>query len=188
MTADFEERVLRGDVHYKLQIQLHEIKPDDSHLILHSARAWDKATHPWLDLADVKLTSTMPRDVVRDTRYSMYNCPMSVAVPGPVWSIYDYNSIAYLRSRVYPGSKAMSSIYPASETSAEDLVTYCISVCTGRRKGSGTDAKVSLTVTGRTFTIRRYHQGCFTEPIFIKGSQERKKNISLGPGSLVVPG
>ena len=132
-------------VQYRLQIQLHEIKPDDSHLILHPARAWDQATHPWLDLADVKLTSLLPSDVVRDTRCSLANTPLSIVLP-PAKTIYDYSSVAQLRSKVKMDPNAVSSIKPSS---GEGFSIYCISVTTGDRKGAGTDANVTLTITGK---------------------------------------
>lgn len=150
LSGDFEERMSRDGVQYKLQIQLHESKPGDSHLILHPARAWDQATHPWLDLADVKLTSLLPCDVVNDTSCSVENLPLSIAVP-PAKTIYDYSSTAQLSSKSYSGSKGVSCVKP----SGEDLSTYCISVTTGNRKGAGTDANVSLTITGKaaSFTL-----------------------------------
>ena len=147
LTTEFEERISREGVRYKLQIQLHEIKPDDSHLILHASRVWEQATHPWLDLADVKLTSLLPCDVVSDTRCSMGNVPSSIVIP-PAKTIYDYTSLAHLRSKIYPGTNTLACRKPAS-TQGEDLSIYCISVTTGDRKGAGTDANVTLTITGK---------------------------------------
>jgi len=165
LATDFEDRMSSDGVQYKLQIQLHEIKAHDSHLILHAARNWDQATHPWLDLADVKLTSLLPSDVVRDTRCSLDNAPLSIVVP-PAKTIYDYNSIAYLRSKVYSGSNALSSIKPASNP-GENASIYCISVKTGNRKGAGTDANVTLTITGKDlyYKIRSRINGCFQSSV-----------------------
>lgn len=145
LTTEFEERMSRSGVNYKLQIQLHEIKPDDSHLILHASRPWDKKSHPWLDLADVELTSLLPCDVISETRCSVDHIPLSIVVP-PAKTIYDYSSVAYLRSQTYPGSSTLSSRCPKE---GNDLSIYCISVTTGKRKGAGTDANVTLTITGK---------------------------------------
>lgn len=145
------DQVSQGAIKYKLQIQLHEIKPEDSHLILHAGRAWDEKSHPWLDLADVTLTSLLHVDVVERTRCSMDHHPPSVNIPSAE-TIYDYNSIPYLRSNVYPISRMMSSSKPRTKESEEQAtseVSYCIRVKTGNRKGAGTDAKVSLTITGK---------------------------------------
>ena len=147
LTTEFEERISQEGVRYKLQIQLHEINPDDSHLILHASRVWDKATHPWLDLANVKLTSLLPCDVVSDTRCSMGNIPSSIVIP-PAKTIYDYTSLGHLRSKIYPGSNTLACRKPSSNE-GENLSIYCISVTTGDRKGAGTDANVSLTITGK---------------------------------------
>ena len=102
LTSEFEERMSDGGIQYKLQIQLHEIQHEDSHLVLHASRVWDQVTHPWLDLANVKLTSLIPLDVTESTRSSLENMPSS------------------------------------------------LSVFTGDRKYAGTNADVTLTITGKT--------------------------------------
>ena len=148
------KRISQGPIEYKLQIQLHEIKPDDSHLILHPSRAWNQGTHPWLDLADVTLTSLLPIDVVERTRCSLSHHPVSIDIPSPAETIYDYNSIPYLRSKIYPTSNLMSSSKPRRKESKEQACSgarYCIRVRTGNRKGAGTDAKVALTITGKIY-------------------------------------
>ncbi|KAJ7337200.1 arachidonate 5-lipoxygenase [Desmophyllum pertusum] len=151
LIPEFMKRISQGPIEYKLQIQLHEIKPDDSHLILHPSRAWNQGTHPWLDLADVTLTSLLPIDVVERTRCSLSHHPVSIDIPSPAETIYDYNSIPYLRSKIYPTSNLMSSSKPRRKESKEQACSgarYCIRVRTGNRKGAGTDAKVALTITG----------------------------------------
>ena len=150
LTADFEERMSGDGIQYKLQIQLHEIQPDDSHLVLHPARAWDHATHPWLDLADVRLASLLPLDVTECTRSSLENMPLSLSLP-PSKTIYDYTSIAHLRSKFLSDpSKKCSMVRPSKLRSEEEgLSIYCISVFTGDRKKAGTNANVMLTITGK---------------------------------------
>ena len=131
---------------YKLQIQLHEIKPDDSHLILNAARNWDQSTHPWRDLAEVKLSSALPTDVISQTRFSLENLPSSIVVP-PTKTIFDYGSLGRLQCKGYPGLDKLNSMKSTLE--GEDLSIYCVSVTTGKRKGAGTDANVFLTITGK---------------------------------------
>lgn len=138
-----------GGIQYKLQIQLHEKQPDDSHLVLHAARAWDHANHPWLDLAEVSLTSLLPFDVTECTRYSLENIPLSLSLP-TAKTIYDYNSLAYLRSKVLSDSSKKCSLRRPSKPRGEGLSIYCISVFTGDRKRAGTNANVTLTITGET--------------------------------------
>ena len=137
-----------GGIQYKLQIQLHEIQPEDSHLVLHASRVWDQVTHPWLDLANVKLTSLIPLDVTESTRSSLENMPTSLSVP-PAKTIYDYNSSAYLKLKVQSGSSSKLNLRRPSKT-GEDMSIYCISVFTGDRKYAGTNADVTLTITGKT--------------------------------------
>lgn len=150
LIPEFSNRLSKGPIKYKLQIQLHEVKPDDSHLILHAARVWDQENHPWLDLADVTVTSLLPIEVGERTRSSLDHRPPSLAIL-PCQTIYDYTSIAYLRSKVYPASNKLSSKKPRRKISSEQVIdgaVYSIRVKTGNRKGAGTDAKVSLTITG----------------------------------------
>lgn len=150
LIPEFSNRLSKGPIKYKLQIQLHEVKPDDSHLILHAARVWDQEKHPWLDLADVTVTSLLPIEVGERTRSSLDNRPPSLGIL-PCQTIYDYTSIAYLRSKVYPASNKLSSKKPRRKISSEQVIdgaVYSIRVKTGNRKGAGTDAKVTLTITG----------------------------------------
>lgn len=148
LTTDFEERMSGDGIQYKLQIQLHEIQPDDSHLVLHPARAWDHATHPWFDLADVRLASLLPLDVTECTRSSLGNMPLSLSLP-PAKTIYDYSSIANLRSKFLSDPNKNCSIRRPSKPRGEGLSIYCISVFTGDRKKAGTNANVMLTITGK---------------------------------------
>ena len=149
LTADFEEHLSGDGIQYKLQIQLHEIQPDDSHLVLHPARAWDQATHPWLDLADVRLASLLPLDVIECTRSSLENMPLSLSI-SPAKTIYDYTSIANLRSKFLSDRGNKCSLRRPSKPRGEGLSIYCISVFTGDRKKAGTNADVMLTITGKT--------------------------------------
>ena len=156
LTADFEERMSEGGVQYKLQIQLHEKQPDDSHLVLHAARVWDQATHPWLDLAEVRLTSLLPEDVTKGTRCSLENIPCgSLSLPSAK-TIYDYNSMAYLKSKLQSRPKKQSFSLRKTSKSEGDMSIYCISVFTGDRKHAGTNADVTLTITGMTSLFPRY--------------------------------
>ena len=154
LSFEFQDRLLQQSIKYKLQIQLHKIKSGDSHLILHPARSWDQGTHPWLDLADVTLTSLLPCDVLQDTRCSVQNSPPTITIP-PAKTIYDYNSIAFLSTKVYGFLQRKSSIQTLC-SNVQDQSIYCISVRTGDRKRAGTDAMVSLTITGEMLGGMRY--------------------------------
>lgn len=159
LIPEFTERLSEAPIEYKLQIQLHEVSPDDSHLILHPSRVWDQENHPWLDLALVTMTSLLSVAVVERTRCSLDNHPSTISIP-PAQTIYDYNSISYLRSKVYSSSNKMSSNKPRSavfKQHACEGARYSVRVRTGNRKGAGTDAKVSLTITGE-ITYKTYFE------------------------------
>ncbi|XP_068721239.1 allene oxide synthase-lipoxygenase protein-like [Montipora capricornis] len=183
LTTEFEERMSRDSVLYKLQIQLHEIKPDDSYLILNASRDWDQSTHPWQDLADVKLTSLLPSDVIGQTRLSLDNLPSSIVLP-PAKTIFDYSSIGRLKSKVYPGSDKLSLMKSCKE--GEDLSVYCVSVTTGKRKGAGTDANVLLTITGtKGRTLPQLMDKCFYND-FEAGTQDTYILVAEDVGELLM--
>ena len=105
-----------------------------------------------MDLADVTVTSLLSIDVGERTRCSLNHHPPTIDIPSAK-TVYDYNSIAYLRTKIYPTSSKMSSKRPRSHVSKEQGVegaVYSVRVKTGNRKGAGTDAKVFLTITGKS--------------------------------------
>ncbi|XP_068692122.1 allene oxide synthase-lipoxygenase protein-like isoform X2 [Montipora foliosa] len=174
LIPEFTNRLSKEAIRYKLQIQLHEVTPNDSHLILHAARAWDRENHPWEDLADVTVTSLLPIEVGERTRFSLDHHPSSVDIL-PAQTIYDYSSISYLRSKVYPASNKMSSKKPRRKISMEqtlDGAEYSIQVKTGNRKGAGTDAKVTLTITGTKGRTKPKLLDKWFHNDFIKGQED----------------
>ncbi len=96
LKEEYEERVREAPVRYKLQIQLHEADDDDDPEVFNCCRAWDEASHPWMDLAEITVNKTL--DWAESTRmiFSMKNLPKGLGIL-PSYSIYDYNSLNYLR-------------------------------------------------------------------------------------------
>ena len=99
-----------------------------------------------MDLVDVVITTLLSSDVVERTCYNVANQHSSLGLL-PAVSIYDYNSVAQVRSEVYSFSQHMRSLKPAAEQ-PDHLATYVIRVETGDKEGSGTDATISITLTG----------------------------------------
>lgn len=149
LKQEYKQRLDKGPIHYKLQIQLHVPKEDDPPQLLHAGRSWDLSIHPWMELADVVIHTPLAPDVVERTCYNVANQHSSLGLLSAV-SIYDYNSVAQVRSEVYTFSQHMRSLKPAANL-PDHLVKYVIRVETGAQEGAGTDATITITLTGKLF-------------------------------------
>ena len=150
LKKEFKERLARGPVKYKLQLTLHEPRPDDLPEILNIARYWNEASHPWLDLADVTLATLLAPDVTEQFRFNAGNLSSCLAFLPPR-SIYHSNCIAHIRKEVYARTQKIRSLRGSRQV-ADDLTTYFISVETGSQSRAGTDASISLSLTGKLVT------------------------------------
>ena len=93
---ELADRLARGPVTYHLQLQLHTPQPGESEEILNSNIAWDEATHPFHELATVRLEAVLPHEESERTWFSLGNHPPSLGLL-PTQSIHDYNSLNYMR-------------------------------------------------------------------------------------------
>jgi hypothetical protein len=93
---EYATRVTRGPVRYLLQLQLHVATPGDTDDIFNSNKAWDEATHPWIDLAQVEITQVGTWQDAVLTRTSLSNAPQSLAII-PARDMDDPNSLNYMR-------------------------------------------------------------------------------------------
>lgn len=85
-----------------LQLQLHHpVPPDGSDPIYNGNQRWDPDTHPWMDLATVELTEPLTFEEVESLQFRVNRLPDGMDVPD-ARSIWDYTSLGYVRSRVYP--------------------------------------------------------------------------------------
>jgi hypothetical protein len=91
------ERVSRGPVKYRFQLQLHTPEPGESDEIFNCNVAWDDEKHPYMDVATVELDKMLPFDESNRMRSSLRHRPPSLALL-PSASIDDYNSINYIRA------------------------------------------------------------------------------------------
>ncbi|QRK07137.1 hypothetical protein JQX13_45010 [Archangium violaceum] len=95
---EYAQRVAAGPVVYRLQLQLHTASAGDSPEIFNSNKAWDEATHPWMELARVEITQVGTWQEAVLTRSSIHHAPPSLASI-PANSMDDYNSVNTLRGR-----------------------------------------------------------------------------------------
>ena len=76
LRKEYVERLQKGPVNYRLQIQIHEASPHDTATIFHAGILWDKETHPWFDLATVSIKTPLSPDVLE--RYILYMHPAMI--------------------------------------------------------------------------------------------------------------
>ena len=134
-------------MNYRLQIQIHEISSSDTATIFHAGILWDKATHPWFDLADVIITTPLAPDVLEKTRYDVGNHPASLGFVEATCP-EDYNSIAYFRMKVYPFVQTFRHLKLGSVQEDDQTTLYNIEVETGSRHNASTNASITIRITG----------------------------------------
>jgi arachidonate 5-lipoxygenase len=100
LAAELTERLSQGQVKFRLQLQLHTPAADDSQELLNSSLPWDEATHPWHELAAVILERSLSAEETERLTFNIGHQPPSLGVL-PAKSPEDYNSLGYLRTRVY---------------------------------------------------------------------------------------
>lgn len=147
LKLEYKERISRGPLEYKLQLQLHEARDDDPPTTLHVGREWDENTHPWLDLADVKITSLLSPTVTERLKFTFLHLPPSIGIL-PAQSVDDPNVVVHIRNDVYRWSQKLRS-KRSSKVVPDHKASYLIRVETGSQSGAGTDATISISLIGR---------------------------------------
>ncbi len=94
---EYARRIPREGAKYKLQIQLHTASCDDDPEVFNNMVPWDERTHPWHDLAVMDIDQVLDWKESTLTSFSLNNMPKSLGIL-PAKSIYDYNSLNYMRS------------------------------------------------------------------------------------------
>ncbi len=96
LKEEYVERLQNRAIKYKLQVQLHEASDDDDAEIFNCCRKWDEVSHPWMDLAEITINKSL--DWAESTKmiFTMKNLPKGLGII-PSYSIYDYNSLNFLR-------------------------------------------------------------------------------------------
>jgi arachidonate 5-lipoxygenase len=82
-----------------LQAQFHEIRPGDDLNWYNPGTDWNEASHPWMLVANVVLTDTLPDEETERLCFSPDNAPASLATP-VAQGFFDHRSIADSQRRV----------------------------------------------------------------------------------------
>jgi arachidonate 5-lipoxygenase len=102
---EYVDRVAREGAKYRLQIQTRRAQDDEDPEVFNNMIVWDEAVYPWQDLAIIDIDKTLDWKESLLTTFSVNNMPKTLGVL-PASSIYDYNSLNYLRAHSELGRKA----------------------------------------------------------------------------------
>ena len=98
LNHDYRDRLARGPITYLLQLQLHEVRPDDPPEVYNALLPWDVATHPYLDLAEITITEGLPYAGQQRMAFEITHHPPSLGIL-PAKSMTDFNSLNYMRKQ-----------------------------------------------------------------------------------------
>ena len=107
---EYEERVKRNGAKYLMQIQTREATDTDDPEVFNNMVTWDETVYPWQDLAIIDIGEVLDWTSSNLTSFSLNNMPASLGII-PAESIYDYNSLNYMRSHSEIARKARILAY-----------------------------------------------------------------------------
>jgi len=102
---EYMDRVKKSGARYRLQIQLRAASDDDNPEVFNNMVIWDDRIYPWVDLAFFNIEKVLDWKESTMTTFSVNNMPRSLGVL-PAKSIYDYNSLNYMRAHSEIARKA----------------------------------------------------------------------------------
>jgi arachidonate 5-lipoxygenase len=97
LKEEYEQRVKREGAKYRLQIQTRIAQDDDDPEIFNNMEVWNEEIFPWHDLAVIEIEKTLDWKGSTKTSFSVRNMPKTLGYI-PAKSIYDYNSLNYMRA------------------------------------------------------------------------------------------
>jgi catalase len=105
LKEEYEQRVAKSGAKYRLQIQTRVAQDDDDPELFNNMKPWDERAHPWHNLAVIDIDKTLDWKESTMTSFSLKNMPKTLGFI-PAKSIYDYNSLNYLRAHSERARKA----------------------------------------------------------------------------------
>ncbi|XP_078695234.1 allene oxide synthase-lipoxygenase protein-like [Branchiostoma floridae x Branchiostoma belcheri] len=150
---EYAERLMKASLKYRLQMQLHTKKTSDTASICNPYRCWSPGEHPWYDVADVIITTLLRDNVIARTSFHIANLPPCLSLIDPE-SVYDYNSINYIRSKVYPAAHAarlakLRGLPPLRGPIEYEQQPYSVEMRMGSKQGMpGLKGNLKVVLTG----------------------------------------
>jgi len=105
LKEEYAQQIKEGPITYKVQLQLQTAADDESPEIFNCCRAWDENAHPWMDLAEIRVERVLDWRESTMMVFSMNNMPKGLGAL-PAYSIFDYNSLNYMRKHSDMARKA----------------------------------------------------------------------------------
>ncbi len=94
---EYEDRINREGAKYRLQIQIRMASDDEDPEIFNNMTPWDEERFPWKELAEFEVSEVLDWDESCRTTFSLKHMPKSLGII-PAKSVYDYNSMNYMRA------------------------------------------------------------------------------------------
>ena len=107
---EYADRVKANGARYVMEIQVREAAVDEDPEIFNNMVAWDESDYPWHPLAEITIDRVLDWTSSNLTSFSLNNMPASLGMI-PAESIYDYNSLNYLRAHSEIARKARIFAY-----------------------------------------------------------------------------
>ena len=146
LKQEYKERISKGPLEYKLQLQLHVAKDDDPPTTLHVGREWNENTHPWLDLADLTMTSLLSPSATERLELKFSNLPPSLDLL-PARSVHDPNVVAQIRSNLYACTQKLRA-HRRIVLVPDHVATYVMRVETGSQSKTSSAPSLRVAFTG----------------------------------------
>lgn len=102
---EYEDRVRREGARYRFQVQTHPASDNEDPEVFNNMVVWDEDAHPWLDLGIMEIDHILDWRESTLTTFSVNNMPRALGVI-PATSIFDYNSLNYMRAHSEIARKA----------------------------------------------------------------------------------
>lgn len=102
---EFTKRLQKESVKYWYQIQIRDAEKNQSETIFNCCVDWDEKEFPWLNLGVIELNEIMDWDSSNKIGFGITNMPKGLDCI-PAKSIYDYNSLNYMRAKTEIARKA----------------------------------------------------------------------------------
>ena len=102
---EFEERVKREGAKYRIQIQTRISQDDEDPIIFNNMVPWEIEKYPYHDLAVIDIDTALGWEESLKTSFNIGHVPANLGLIPPT-SIYDYNSLNYMRAHSKIARKA----------------------------------------------------------------------------------
>jgi len=103
LQEELVKRIEKNDANYVLQVSARPYKKEYTPFhreIYCGSSHWDSKTYPYTTIAHISLNEAMSAEDTERSSYALSNIPKSFSFPYS-YSIDDYNSVAWVRSRLY---------------------------------------------------------------------------------------